>query len=451
MRSRRKLGAAGALVASVVLALALTAWAPGASNAPAAKVGSGKASATKSVCGLGNGKKATGAAIKLGGVFTLVPGVDFTTIGKIAKAYFDCVNDNGGINGRRISYKIYTEQLKPEQITALAKKLVESDKVVGVVGNTSFIDCPVNHKYYEQQGFYVIIAGVPGECFGTPNMAAVNMGPRYSNIGAAQALVRHGAKSIVVSSPAAIADYANGGPVLVAKRAGIPGVSDAQNLPITDPNAIILKLVQQAKQLAGGSGKGGVILDYTPESALPLMKAAEAQGLADDVLWGSSTPTANEFTAGQVDRNAWNANNLFINSEFVLLGSTGPDMTLYRQVTKKYASSIAVQSFGQMGFMVGKFVTAALLNVKGPVTKASYNKAAAELKNIRTDMLCQPWYFQKLPVHIPNNWDITVSYKDGKVVQTEKCFPIADVDADLVTTRKLEKQNKLGVYAPKGK
>ena len=100
---------------------------------------------------------------------------------------------NGGINGRRISYKLYTEQLKPEQDAALAKKLVESDKVVGVVGNTSLIECAVNHKYYESKGDLLIIAGVPGECFGTPNIAAVNMGPRYSDIGAAQALVRAGA------------------------------------------------------------------------------------------------------------------------------------------------------------------------------------------------------------------------------------------------------------------
>ena len=34
----------------------------------------------------------------------LIPGVDFTTIGKVAKAYFECVNDNGGINGRPIKY-----------------------------------------------------------------------------------------------------------------------------------------------------------------------------------------------------------------------------------------------------------------------------------------------------------------------------------------------------------
>ena len=53
----------------------------------------------------------------------LIPGVDFTTIGKVAKAYFDCVNDNGGIHGRPISYILYTEQLNPAQEAALARKL----------------------------------------------------------------------------------------------------------------------------------------------------------------------------------------------------------------------------------------------------------------------------------------------------------------------------------------
>ena len=62
MRSKTiKIGVVGATLAAMALVLtALTAGA-GASGA----VGSGTASATKSVCGLGNGKKATGAPIKL--------------------------------------------------------------------------------------------------------------------------------------------------------------------------------------------------------------------------------------------------------------------------------------------------------------------------------------------------------------------------------------------------
>src|SRR5471032_1197855 len=216
MRSTKiKIGVACA--ACGLLALMMTAWATGAGP-----VGSGTASATKSVCGLGTGKKATGRPIKLGGIDMLIPGVDFTTIGKVANAYFQCVNDNGGIRGRPISYTLLNEQLNPAQEAALARKLVESDKVVGIVGNTSFAECGTNWKYYKSKGFVVIGAGVQAECYSTPSFAEVNMGPRYSNIGAAQQLVKLGAKSLVVASPDTISAYADGGVVKVAQAAGIP-------------------------------------------------------------------------------------------------------------------------------------------------------------------------------------------------------------------------------------
>src|SRR4051812_18560513 len=60
----------------------------------------GKTTASK--CGLGNGKKASGEPIKLGAINTKQPGTDFTEIAKTAEAYFKCVNDNGGINGRPV-------------------------------------------------------------------------------------------------------------------------------------------------------------------------------------------------------------------------------------------------------------------------------------------------------------------------------------------------------------
>ena len=131
-------------------------------------------------CGLGNGKKATGTPIKLGGIFTKQPGTDFSEIGLTAKAYFDCVNDNGGINGHPIAYEVKTEQTDPGQVASLAKKLVETDKVLGIIGNISLIECTVNHKYWESKGIYTIGAGIAPECWSTPNSAPVNMGPRYS-------------------------------------------------------------------------------------------------------------------------------------------------------------------------------------------------------------------------------------------------------------------------------
>jgi branched-chain amino acid transport system substrate-binding protein len=419
---------AGLLVLSAALAT-------GAGATSTAAVGSGKASATKSVCGAGTGKKATGKPIKLGGIDMLIPGVDFTTIGKFAAAYFKCVNDNGGINGRPIKYILYNEQLNPTQQAALAKKLVESDKVVGIVGNTSFTECGTNWKYYKSKGFTVIGAGVQAECFGTPTFVESNMGPRYSNIGAAQALVRRGAKSLMVASPDTISAYADGGVLKVAQAAGIPGKAFPIKLPITDANSTILQLVQ-----AAGEG-GGVILDFTPDSAPALMQAAIAQGLVDKVIWGSSTPIANAFMAKQFG--AFDGK-MHINQEFGNINDGSPDENLYLAITKKYAPSISPQAFGQMGFMDAKFAVQALLSVKGQVTAASYNKAVRALKNVKTSMLCKPWYVgNALPYHIPNNTDITVTYKAGEVVTEDKCIPIQAVDPELTQTRKWETQFNL--------
>ena len=220
---RLKVGVASTIVALLALTVAVS-WA-----GSAGPVGSGTASAKKSVCGAGTGKKAKGTPIKLGGIDMLIPGVDFTTIGKVAAAYFNCVNDNGGINGHPIQYFLYNEQLNPAQEAALARKLIQSDKVVGVVGNTSFAECGTNWKYYKSKGFVVIGAGVQAECYSTPSFAEVNSGPRYSNVGAAQALIKAGAKKIAIASPDTISAYADGGPG--PRRARLPAFRSRSSRP----------------------------------------------------------------------------------------------------------------------------------------------------------------------------------------------------------------------------
>ena len=93
---------------------------------------------------------------------TSVNGIDFSTGPAMMDAYFKCVNENGGINGRPIQMIEENDNLKPEDAAAAARKLIETDKVVAMVGGFSIIDCPVNGDYYTSQGYNVIVAGVPG-------------------------------------------------------------------------------------------------------------------------------------------------------------------------------------------------------------------------------------------------------------------------------------------------
>jgi branched-chain amino acid transport system substrate-binding protein len=366
----------------------------------------------------------------------LIPGVDFTTVGKTAKAYFDCVNDNGGIHGRPIKYILYNEQLNPAQQAALARKLVEKDRVVGVAGNTSFAECGTNWKYYKSKGYVVIGAGVQAECYSTPSFAEVNSGPRYSNVGAAQALIKAGIKKLAIASPDTISAYADGGPALVAQKAGIPVKIFPTHLPVTDATSQLIQMYQFA-----GDG-GGILLDFTPDTAPAFMKAAEAQGIVDKVKWGSSTPIANTFMSGQFSPSF--DGHLWIDNEFSNVDpGVGPDSALMFQVLKKYAPKIAPQAFAQMGFLVGKFVTNALLKVKGAITAKSYNAAVKALANQKSDILCKPYYVGNLPYHIPNNTNIIVDYKAGDVVVKKGCTDFVAVDKSIAQTRAWEKKYKL--------
>ncbi len=382
-------------------------------------------------CGAGTGQKATGEPIKLGGIATKQPGTDFTDIPNMAKAFFDCVNDNGGINGRPIQYLIETEQTDPAQVASLARKLVESENVVGIVGNTSIIECAVNHGYYEQKGFYIVGSGIAPECYSTPNSAAVNMGPRYSIDGATQYLIRQGVKKLVLDqSNVPGTGYNEGGFLLVAKDAGIPTVSLADNVPIQDANSIALKLVQAAGR------EGGVVLNFTPPEALKILQAAQQQGLQDRVKWACSTPCNTDFLADALG-SQWN-DKLGVNAELNLTSASGPDSELYRAVRERYAPKIPLGSFSQMGFVEASIVVKALMSVTGEFTAASVNEAIKNVKDFKTDILCKPWYYGTAPLHIPNNTDRTVTPKDGKMVEKEDCFAISEVDPAIAQVRRIE-------------
>jgi branched-chain amino acid transport system substrate-binding protein len=428
------------LIVAIVLPVALIAAASfvasaSSSTAKSAGVGAGTQGAA-GVCGMGTGKAATGSPVKLGGIDMLIPGVDFTTIGKVAAAYFKCVNDNGGIHGHRITYTLLNEQLNPAQEAALARKLIESDKVVGVVGNTSFAECGTNWKYYKSKGYVVIGAGVQAECYSTPSFAEVNSGPRYSNVGAAQALIAAGAKKLAIASPDTISAYADGGPALVAQKAGIPVKIFPTHLPVTDATSQLLQMYQFA-----GDG-GGILIDFTPDTAPAFMKAAEDQGIVGKVLWGSSTPIANTFMSSQFSP-AFDGH-LWIDNEFSNVDpKVGKDSALMFAILKKYAPNIAPQAFAQMGFLDAKFATSALLSVKGAITAKSYNIAVKGLKNQKTDILCKPFYVGNLAYHIPNNTNIIVDYKNKDVVVRKGCTAFQAVDTSIAQTRVWEKKYHL--------
>jgi len=72
----------------------------------------------------------TDTEIKIGNIMPYSgPASAYGIIGKTMSAYFRMINDNGGVNGRKIVFISYDDAYSPPKTVEQARKLVESDEV----------------------------------------------------------------------------------------------------------------------------------------------------------------------------------------------------------------------------------------------------------------------------------------------------------------------------------
>src|SRR6059058_5774659 len=75
------------------------------------------------------------------------PASAYGTIGKVIGAYFKKVNDEGGINGRKINYISYDDQYSPPKTVEMVRKLVEQDQVALLFQTLGTPPNSAIHKY----------------------------------------------------------------------------------------------------------------------------------------------------------------------------------------------------------------------------------------------------------------------------------------------------------------
>jgi branched-chain amino acid transport system substrate-binding protein len=151
------------------------------------------------------------------------------------------------------------------------------------------------------------------------------------------------------------------------------------------------------------------------------------------VIWGSSTPPNDPTVATALADccgSDWDGKFL-INAEFNVLDSGEPDNDKMLELHAAANADFPVSSFAQMGYLVGKFTTEALLRMgeDAEYTVETVNEAIYSLTNAESDMLCKPWYYTSgTGANVSNNTDRTVSPDGGVMVQVEDCFEVAATD-----------------------
>ena len=94
------------------------------------------------------GPGASATEIKLGQTMPYSgPASAYGTIGKVEQAYFKMINDNGGINGRKVNLISLDDGYSPPKAVEQVRRLVEQDEVLGLFQTLGTPSNSAIHKY----------------------------------------------------------------------------------------------------------------------------------------------------------------------------------------------------------------------------------------------------------------------------------------------------------------
>jgi len=393
------------------------------------------ASAAEPKCGLSNGKPATGQPIEIGAVVGKTGPADFSGSAQAAAAYFACVNANGGINGRPIHYSVEDDQWNPETAAQVAAKLVNDIKVVGMVGNSSFVECAANSKFYETNNVLVIAGvGVPRDCFHSRNIAPTNGGPRMSNIGAAQYM--HDELKVkrlvcIVPNIPNVGDWVCDGITAYGKSVGMEVKTIMVDPSSMDATSVILEAMSFKPD--------AIDISMPKEGGIPLFAAAEQQDLGGKVILTGPTSLYDSSVPKAIGP-YWNkGGRVFIQLELVFFYKEAAATENWHAVLNKYGKpSDQRNTFSQAGYLAAAAGTDALLKLDpAKIDRASVAEAFRNIKNFKTDVSCSPWYYGPGDEHNAIHAGSVAEIKDGNFVTRKSCFQA--VDPDLAGIAKMEK------------
>jgi ABC-type branched-subunit amino acid transport system substrate-binding protein len=94
----------------------------------------------------------TDTEIRIGNIMPYSgPASAYGVIGRIEAAYFRKINDEGGINGRKINFISYDDGYSPPKTVEQARKLVESDQVLLIFNSLGTPTNTAIHRYLNQK------------------------------------------------------------------------------------------------------------------------------------------------------------------------------------------------------------------------------------------------------------------------------------------------------------
>jgi branched-chain amino acid transport system substrate-binding protein len=316
------------------------------------------------------------------------PASAYGTIGKSIAAYFKMVNDQGGINGRKITFVSYDDGYSPPKTVEMARKLVEQDEVLFVFQTLGTPSNTAIHKYMNMKKVPQMHVATGATKWNDPKNNPWTMGwqPSY------QSEAKIYAEQILKSKPnARIAvlyqnddygkDYLKGFHDGLGDRKSM--IVKEVSYEVSDPT-----IDSQIVQLQA-SGADVFFNITTPKfAAMAIRKAYDIGWKPVQYLNNVSIGVGSVLTPAGLEKSVGLITLGYIKEPNDKQFQSDPAMVQWREFMKKYyPDGSLIDNLNVYGYSVGQTIAQVLRQCGDNLTRENVMRQAASMKGYRVDTL----------------------------------------------------------------
>jgi len=319
------------------------------------------------------------------------PASAFGTEGRVIAAYYRMLNEQGGINGRKINFLSLDDGYSPPKTVELARRMVEQDEVLGLFGTVGTAPNAAIQRYLNDHKVPQLFLFSGASRFRDPAAAPWTMGGDLAFIDETKAFARYiletqmtpkvgvlyqnddYGKDHLAGLRVGLGDKAAASIVKTVSYEPTDATVDSQIIELQQAGANVV-LIAAIPKFAAQAIRKMHDINWDPLKLLPFPASGIVTTLKPAGLEASIGVVTGEFMK-QAGDPAW---------------TTDPEMATFLAFMKKYApDSDPTDKFSVFGYYHATMVVALLKQCGDTLTRENVLEQATHLRNLRVPKLLE--------------------------------------------------------------